>query len=90
MSAYIILWKRSKKLPDRLVLPATIFPMYLQKQVTMRVALTPELLKEKIANIGGAVTIAYPMGLPEWDPVPHILKDKDEVAGADFKKILVD
>merc|ERR1719218_404025 len=58
------------------------------KQVTMRVALTPELLKEKIDNIGGAVTIAYPMGLPDWDPVPHILKDKDEVAGADFKKIL--
>lgn len=58
------------------------------KQVTMRVALTPELLKEKIDNIGGAVTIAYPMGLPEWDPVPLILQDKDEVAGADFKKIL--
>lgn len=57
------------------------------KQVTMRVALTPELLKEKIDNIRGAVTIAYPMGLPEWDPIPHILQDKDEVAGADFKKI---
>ena len=54
----------------------------------MRVALNADVLKEKIDNIGGAVTIAYPMGLPDWDPVPHILKDKDEVAGADFKKIL--
>jgi len=58
------------------------------KQVTMRVALTAQVLKEKIDNIRGAVTIAYPMGLPAWDPIPHILEDKDEVAGADFKKIL--
>ena len=54
----------------------------------MRVALTKELLQEKIDNIRGAVTIAYPMGLPEWDPVPLIIVDKDEVAGMSFKKIL--
>lgn len=59
-----------------------------QKQVTMRVALTAEMLQEKIDNIRGAVTIAYPMGLPEWDEVPLIIQDKDEVAGADFKKLL--
>jgi hypothetical protein len=28
-----------------------------------------------VDNIRGAVTMAYPMGLPEWDPVRLLLED---------------
>jgi hypothetical protein len=38
---------------------------------------------------GGAVTIAYPMGIPEYDEVAHCLKDTEELAGtADSKTVL--
>lgn len=37
--------------------------------VLQKVALTKELLMEKLDNIRGAVTMAYPMGLPAWDTV---------------------
>jgi hypothetical protein len=57
-------------------------------QVAMRVALTAKLLEEKIRNIGGALTIAYPMGLPEWDPARLALTDQDGAEGAPGQKIL--
>jgi len=31
------------------------------------VALTEFVIKDKLANVRGAVMMAYPMGLPEWD-----------------------
>ena len=39
------------------------------KQVLKKVSLTLDGIEEKIDGVRGAVTIAYPMGLPEWDPV---------------------
>eukprot|EP00941_MAST-03F_sp_MAST-3F-sp1_P001449 g1449.t1 len=57
-------------------------------QVKMRVALTVKKIQEKIDNIRGAVTIAYPMGLPDYDPVKGALVDKDELAGMDAKAVL--
>jgi len=57
-------------------------------QATKRVALTAKLLKEKIRNIGGALTIAFPMGLPEWDPARLALTDQDGAEGAPGQKIL--
>lgn len=57
-------------------------------QVAQKVALSPELLKEKIRNIGGALTICYPMGLPEWDPARLALADQDGAEGMPGTKIL--
>ena len=37
--------------------------------VFKKVALTLPMLQEKLDNIRGAVTMAYPMGLPEWDTI---------------------
>lgn len=34
-----------------------------------RVALTHQSILDKISNVRGAVMMAYPMGLPEWDIV---------------------
>jgi len=40
-----------------------------KKQVEKKTPLTKKMLEEQIDTIRGAVMIAYPMGLPEWDNV---------------------
>lgn len=57
-------------------------------QVVQKVALSPKVLAEKIRNIGGALTIAFPMGLPEWDPARLALTDQDGAEGAPGAKIM--
>lgn len=37
---------------------------------------------EAFSNIAGAITIAYPEGLPEYDPVKEIIDGTEEVEGA--------
>ncbi|CAK9064270.1 Cilia- and flagella-associated protein 298 (Protein kurly homolog), partial [Durusdinium trenchii] len=44
-------------------------------QVRAKVALSVELLEEKLATIRGAVTMAFPMGLPAYDPIRMALED---------------
>ena len=39
--------------------------------------MTMEALEDKLANMRGAVTMAFPMGLPKWDPVYGALEDKE-------------
>ena len=34
-----------------------------------RIALNKPIIEDKIANVRGAVVMAYPMGLPEFDVV---------------------
>merc|ERR1719231_720247 len=45
-----------------------------------RKSLSHEMIDDKIANIRGAVTMAYPMGLPEWDSVRLALESTDGLA----------
>eukprot|EP00884_Botryococcus_braunii_P001768 jgi/Botrbrau1/11592/Bobra.247_1s0013.2 len=53
---------------------------YISKcQVAAKVTFTASKLRDVIDEICGAVMIAYPMGLPAWDPVRQIL----ESAGGD-------
>ena len=40
-----------------------------QAQVQRRIALKSSVILDKIANVRGAVIMAYPMGLPEYDLV---------------------
>jgi hypothetical protein len=44
------------------------------------IALSIAGLQEKVDNIRGAVTMAYPMGLPEWDSVRILLEDPGDLA----------
>eukprot|EP00640_Fibrocapsa_japonica_P002318 CAMPEP_0113936234 /NCGR_PEP_ID=MMETSP1339-20121228/3189_1 /TAXON_ID=94617 /ORGANISM="Fibrocapsa japonica" /LENGTH=286 /DNA_ID=CAMNT_0000938633 /DNA_START=108 /DNA_END=968 /DNA_ORIENTATION=+ /assembly_acc=CAM_ASM_000762 len=44
-------------------------------QVQLRIAATQENLDDKVANIRGAVTMAYPMGLPDYDVVRQLLEE---------------
>jgi hypothetical protein len=54
-------------------------------------ALSVRGLQEKVDNMRGAVTMAYPMGLPAWDPIRLLLEDDGssggylaEVCGKDY------
>lgn len=52
-----------------------------QDQVGRKVLLTEAALEEAIDNIRGAVMIAFPQGLPEWDLVRQGLEGSEELAG---------
>jgi len=41
--------------------------------------LTEDELRDKISNVKGAVMMAYPMGLPEWDTVKLALDSIDNL-----------
>lgn len=49
--------------------------------VTRKVAITQAILQEKLDNIRGAVTIAYPMGLPKWDTIQLTIEGIDGLQG---------
>ena len=48
---------------------------------TRRQATTLAMLQEKLDNIRGVVTMAYPMGLPEWDTVRLTIEGPDGLSG---------
>eukprot|EP00965_Chrysotila_dentata_P004885 159762-Pleurochrysis_carterae.AAC.2 len=48
----------------------------------MKRATTAKSLEEAVNNIRGAVMIAYPMGLPDYDLVRQILEEREELEGA--------
>jgi len=61
-----------------------------KNQVTMKVAMTSELLQEKFDNLQGSVIMAYPMGLPEHDIVKGLLDDNEDVMEGQAASMLLD
>lgn len=59
-----------------------------KNEALMRRAMTEKVLREKIANLRGAVTICYPKGLPVYDPVKKALDGESIVTGQDSKFVL--
>jgi cilia- and flagella-associated protein 298 len=59
-------------------------------QVEKRVCLTPEMIQAQIDLLRGAVTIAYPMGLPEYDRVAACLDDDEDLSGSAYGKDVLD
>lgn len=49
--------------------------------VKQRTAISMELFNDKLANIQGAVMMAYPMGLPSWDTVTLALAGPEGLDG---------
>jgi cilia- and flagella-associated protein 298 len=48
-------------------------------QVATGTALTPRMLQERIDTMRGAVTMAFPMGLPENDTIRLLFEDADDM-----------
>ncbi|TYZ57326.1 hypothetical protein PybrP1_002918 [[Pythium] brassicae (nom. inval.)] len=60
-----------------------------KQQVARRVRTERRVLDEKLLNVRGAVMMAFPMGLPAFDPVQHLLEAKDpQDALADSSAVL--
>lgn len=53
-----------------------------KNQVARKVALSTESLQSQIDLLRGAVTIAYPGGLPEHETLPGMIEGKEELEGA--------
>lgn len=49
--------------------------------VKRKMAISMEMLTEKLDNMRGAVMMAYPMGLPDWDTVRATIEGDDGLAG---------
>lgn len=52
-----------------------------QKQVQANVCVTPEMIKEALDQLRGAVMIVYPMGLPPHDPIRMEFEEREDLAG---------
>jgi len=53
-----------------------------QRMVDMKKSITAKALEDAMNNIRGAVMIAYPMGLPDYDEVRCILEEREVIEGA--------
>lgn len=49
-----------------------------------------DAIEEALMKIGGAVKIAYPMGLPAWDPVSCAIDDQEDLGGMEDSKHVVE
>ena len=56
--------------------------------VSKKVKLTCQLLEDHIDEVRGAVVMAFPQGLPEWDPVRQAIENTEELAGTSVCFIL--
>ncbi|KAI8996076.1 hypothetical protein BC832DRAFT_306145 [Gaertneriomyces semiglobifer] len=57
--------------------------------VKLNKCLTKDILEEAFANVQGAVMIAFPMNIPEWDPVREALEDKEDLSGTQASKDII-
>eukprot|EP00595_Chromulina_sp_UTEXLB2642_P003666 CAMPEP_0196761960 /NCGR_PEP_ID=MMETSP1095-20130614/1280_1 /TAXON_ID=96789 ORGANISM="Chromulina nebulosa, Strain UTEXLB2642" /NCGR_SAMPLE_ID=MMETSP1095 /ASSEMBLY_ACC=CAM_ASM_000446 /LENGTH=227 /DNA_ID=CAMNT_0042112105 /DNA_START=180 /DNA_END=863 /DNA_ORIENTATION=+ len=70
------------KLSETLELVANDAEAVLSKDnVTRKIAITLNMLQEKLDNIRGAVTMAYPMGLPTWDTIRLTIEGIEGISG---------
>jgi len=61
-----------------------------KSQVQARVALEESVVRDKIANMRGAVIMAYPMGLPDFDTVKLVLDSVDGLDGTGVAPQILD
>ena len=52
-----------------------------KKQAAARKPLTMAMIDEEFEKLKGACMIVYPMGLPPYDEVQHILNGTEDLAG---------
>jgi hypothetical protein len=60
------------------------------QQAAKRVALSLDKIEELVQNVKGAVMMAYPMGLPEFDVVRQAIEGNESLAGTEASKYVLD
>jgi len=55
-----------------------------------RKLISMEAIEEAMQNVKGAVMMAYPMGLPEWDPIRQALENDEDLAGQEASKSVLE
>jgi cilia- and flagella-associated protein 298 len=60
-----------------------------KSQAEMKVALDMSVLQEKVDNMRGAVMMAFPMGLPEYDPIKGVLDGLEECVEGQYGQALL-
>jgi len=79
------------KLADTLRRVAKDLEEYVDKaQVQNRIALTGSQIQDRIANVRGAIIMAYPMGLPKWETVKSVLDSHDGLQGTHVANQILD
>ena len=61
------------------------FETVLQEQVDANIPLTPEVVKDALDQMRGAVMIVYPMGLPPHEPVKQELENTEDLSGTQVR-----
>eukprot|EP01137_Pigoraptor_chileana_P026501 Opistho-2@7872 len=61
-----------------------------KNQVAANVCLNEKTIKDVISTIGGAITMAYPMGLPPHEVVRAILEDDEDLSGTQASQAVID
>lgn len=79
------------KIAETMMCTAGDLEEYVDKaQVQRRVALKERDIDDKLANVRGAVVMAYPMGLPEWDTVKVALDSLEGLEGTSVGTEILD
>ncbi|KAJ3386217.1 hypothetical protein HDU84_001734 [Entophlyctis sp. JEL0112] len=52
--------------------------------------LTAEMISEAVSAISGALTMAYPMGLPDFEPASEIIRDVEDLSGTAASKEVIE
>ena len=61
-----------------------------KNQVQKRIPLVENALDEKMSNVRGAVMMAYPMGLPEWDTLSFAFGSFEDLKVSFHQKVRFD
>lgn len=59
-------------------------------KVQQNIFITDKQLEEAIQNVKGAIMIAYPMGIPDFDPVQEIIDNNEDLSGTTEGKEVLD
>ena len=70
-----------KALLSTVILSTRMLIDVLQDQVAKKVVLTRKALLDAVDNIRGAVMMAFPQGLPEWDFVRQAIEGQEDLSG---------
>jgi hypothetical protein len=78
-----------KETIEKVAQDAKLYVTNSKTQMELKIPIKKEILEEKLQNMKGAVMMAFPMGLPSYDPIKILLETKNlEEALAESSSVL--